>query len=44
MVEGMSKNAGGVSSERLALREELRREVAGLCRRFPDEYWRQLDR
>jgi acyl-CoA dehydrogenase len=29
--------------DRAELREELRREVAGLCARFPDEYWRDLD-
>ena len=40
----VTEQQSGVSAERLALREELRREVAGLCRRFPDEYWRELDR
>lgn len=29
--------------DRAQLREELRREVAGLCRRFSDGYWRNLD-
>jgi acyl-CoA dehydrogenase len=29
--------------ERAELRTELRREVAGLCQRFGDEYWRDLD-
>lgn len=28
---------------RVELRQELRQEVAGLCARFPDEYWRELD-
>jgi acyl-CoA dehydrogenase len=31
------------SAEQIELREELRREVAGLCARFPDDYWRRLD-
>jgi acyl-CoA dehydrogenase len=44
MVDVVTEPLSGVSAERLALREELRREVAGLCRRFPDEYWRELDR
>ncbi len=29
--------------DRTTLRAELRREVAGLCARFPDDYWRRLD-
>jgi acyl-CoA dehydrogenase len=32
------------AAETAALHEELRREVTGLCRRFPDVYWRELDR
>jgi acyl-CoA dehydrogenase len=31
------------TDEQIELREELRREVAGLCARFPDDYWRRLD-
>jgi acyl-CoA dehydrogenase len=31
-------------AERTALRDALRREVAALCRRFPDTYWREQDR
>ncbi|RIK39259.1 MAG: acyl-CoA dehydrogenase [Chloroflexi bacterium] len=31
-------------SARTELHDELRREVAALCRRFPAEYWRALDR
>jgi acyl-CoA dehydrogenase len=29
--------------EKATLRAELRREVAGLCGKFTDEYWRRLD-
>lgn len=28
----------------MTTRDELRADVAALCRRFPDEYWRDLDR
>ncbi len=40
----VAANATATTDERISLRDELRREVSNLCRRFPNEYWRDLDR